>query len=247
MQKKRLLLIMAVLLTFGWNSYGQGITQGATKEYKVKLTIGEPTGSTYLWAVSPAGGTTTDLSVVSGNTAGIMWDGPVGLYTVAVQVTDGNGCLSETISQEVEILAPGDLVFAAAYPSTITCSDLAGGAEGSVPGHSVSTFNITYAGAANLLSANITIKNPDGKFIGIDGTELANQGAPEVTINNAETDKEIVFSVTDSWENTSGASAEFEIVLVSAQTSDLSTIFADVTSDVTRTVTVSPKPVIEFE
>lgn len=241
------ILFLLAFLAFGLSSYSQVITQGASKTYTIKMNVGNATDATYSWAVSPANGTSTDLSVVSGNAANILWDGPVGLYLVAVQVTDGNGCLSESIIQNMEILAPGDLIFAAAYPNTTTCSDLAGGAEGSVPGHSQSMFNITYAGAANLLSANITIKNPDGKFTGLDGTELANQGAPEVTVVNAETDKQIVFSVSDSWENTTVASADFEIVLVSAQTADLSTIVADGTSDVKRTITVMPKPVIAFE
>jgi hypothetical protein len=210
------------------------------------MNVGQANGATYQWSVSPATGTSTDLSAVSGDTATIIWNGPVGNYTLAVQVTDGNGCLSEPISQSVEILAPGDLIFAANYPDTQTCSDLAGG-EGSVPAKSVSSFRIIYAGTANLKSANVTVKNPDGVYVALDGVVLANQVAPEITIPNAQTNKEIIFEVTDAWENTSAANTSFEIKLLSAVTSDNSVITADPLSEVTRTVTVLPKPVIAFE
>lgn len=229
----------------GWSQ--SSITQGGTKGYKLKLNVGNATGATYQWSVSPANGTTTDLTGVSGDTATIVWDGPAGLYSLLVQVTDGNGCLSEPISQNMEILAPGDLIFAANFPGTVVCSDLAGGNEGSAPAHSTSSFRITYAGAVNLSSATITIKNPAGVFVGLDGVVLANQAAPELTIANVEADKEILFDVTDSWENTTAGNIDFEILLQSAKTTDNSDITADPVSDVTRTITVSPKPVIAFE
>lgn len=229
-------------------AWAQGsFTQGATKGYKIKMNVGQANGATYQWSVTPATGTSTDLSTVSGDTATIIWDGPVGNYTLAVQVTDGNGCLSEPISQTVEILAPGDLIFAANYPNTIVCSDLAGGSEGSSPAHSASSFRITYAGAANLQSANVTVKNPAGVYVGLDGLVLANQSAPEITIPNTQADKEIIFEVADTWENTSVGNSSFEIKLLSAVTTDNSVITADPLSEVTRTVTVLPKPVIAFE
>lgn len=243
---KKLLLFTAMII-LGLMVQGQSFTQGASKNYKIKMNVGQATGATYQWSVNPATGTSSNLALVTGDEATILWDGPVGIYILEVQVTDGNGCLSEPISQNVEILAPGDLIFAADYPNTIVCSDLAGGNEGSVPAHSASSFRITYAGAANLLSANITIKNPAGVFVGLDGLVLANQAAPELTIANTQADKEILFDVSDSWENTTAGSVDFEVVLISAQTTDLSTIVADITSDVKRIVTVLPKPVIAFE
>jgi hypothetical protein len=228
--------------------WAQGsFTQGASKDYKIKMNVGQATGATYQWSVNPATGTSTNLTAVTGDEATILWDGPVGIYTLEVQVTDGNGCLSEPISQNVEILAPGDLIFAADYPNSIVCSDLAGGNEGSVPAHSTSSFRITYAGAVDLLSAIITIQNPDSDYVGLDGLVLANQGAPEITIPNAQADKEIIFDVTDSWENSTTTNASFEIKLVSAKTTDNSVISANPVLDVTRTITVSPKPVIAFE
>jgi uncharacterized membrane protein len=197
--------------------------------------------------VAPSIGTSTDLTVVTGNTATIEWDGPVGFYSVTVQVIDGNGCISESISQQVNILEPGDLTFAAALPSTQTCSDLEDGSDGSVPGQSESLFRITYAGDATLTSANLTVKNPDGLYTELDGTVLADQNNPEITTTNTEVDNEIDIAVTDSWENTTEESVVFEINLVSAIISDNSVINANVANDVRRTITVLTKPVIEFQ
>ncbi len=210
------------------------------------MNVGQSVGATYSWAVVPASGTTTNMAAIAGNSATILWDGPVGVYSVVVQVTDGNGCLSEPITQSMEILAPGNLIFAAALPGTQTCSDLAGG-EGSVPGHSESLFRITYAGDANLTSAQVTVKNPEGVYVDLNGTVLSNQLNPQITVANDASDKAIDFNVTDSWENTSTANVEFEITIISALTSDNSTIIADSASDIKRTITVLPKPVIAFE
>jgi hypothetical protein len=230
-----------------WSAWSQNnITQGASKSYTIQMNVGEASGASYLWAVTPAGGTSTDLTVITGNTATILWDGVPGIYSVSVQVTDGNGCLGEPINQSMEILAPGDLVFAAAFPGTQTCSDLSGG-EGSVPAHSQSLFRVTYAGDANLTSAKITVKNPVGSFVDLNGTVLADQANPELTITNDAADKAIDFALTDSWENNTSANVQFELTLVSALTSDSSEITADTNADVTRTVTILPKPVIAFE
>lgn len=210
------------------------------------MNVGEPSGASYSWAVSPMDGTSADLTVITGNTATIIWDGPTGVYSVTVQVTDGNGCLSETISQDMEILASGEVIFASALPSTETCSDLAGNIEGSFPSHSQSLFRITYDGDASLTSAKVTVKNPDGNFTELDGTVLADQGNPEITVDNDTVDKTIDFAVTDSWENTTAGNVVFEISLVSALTSDRSEITSDPETDVERTITVLPKPVIRF-
>lgn len=224
----------------GWSQ--NSITQGGSKAYTIQMNVGEATGATYAWAVIPANGTSTDLSAITGNTATIVWDGPVGDYIVSVQTTDGNGCLSGAIIQDMEILDPGDIVFAAALPSTTTCSDLAAGNPSSQ-----SQFRITYDGAANLTSANVTVKNPDGDYTDLDGNVLADQLNPELSINNDAADKEIDFAVTDNWENASSANVEFEVMLLSALTADDLVVNADPTGDVERTITVLAKPVIAFE
>lgn len=221
------------------------ITQGGSKDYTVTLNVGNATGASYKWEVTPVGGTSTDLTAITGNTATIVWDGPAGDYEVSVQVTDGNNCLSEPITQDMEILAPGSLIFAATAPSTTTCSDLSGGGDGSVPPSSTSAFRITYDGAANLTSANITIENPDGDYVDVDGSVLADQSNPELTLTNDAADKQIDFTVTDTWENTTNADVIFTVTLLSGVTADDADLTAD-SSDDERTITIRTKPVIQF-
>lgn len=239
-----MLIITAILAGTIYAQSQNSFTQGAVEDYSVTLTSGEATNAVYSWTAT--GGTSTDLTNLTGNTAQITWDGTPGTYTLTVQVTDGNGCSSEEISQQVTILSTGELIFASNYPNTETCSDLADGTEGSNPAHGESDFAVTYGGDANLASAVITILNPDGKYAGTNGVELADQTSPEITINNDGTDKQIDFSVTDSWENTGSAMVYFTIKLVSVTTDDSVTITADSNTDITRTIGIRPKPVISF-
>ena len=243
--KKLLLLTIAILAA--WSGWSQSITQGADKDYSVQMNVGETAGASYAWSVSPANGTTTDLSTVTDSVATITWDGPAGIYTVLVQVTDGNGCLGEPIIQAMEIVAPGNLFFAAALPSTQTCSELSGGIEGSVPAQSESMFSIAYDGDANLASVNLTIENPAGEFVDLTGMVLTDQSNPEITIQNLEADKEVEFAVNNNWENTGTAEVNFEIVVLGALTADNSEITANAAGDTERTITILPKPVIAFE
>ena len=126
-------------------------------------------------------------------------DGPPGIYTLTVNVVDGNGCVSEQINKKVEILTPGELVFEAAMPSTTVCSDLAGGVEGSAPSHTESLFRVVYAGEKNLVSATLTLKNPEGKFVGLNGTALPDQAHPDGNSGKQNEDKSIDISVSDGW------------------------------------------------
>lgn len=71
------------------------------------MVIGEQDSAVYTWEVIPAEGTSTEMSQFSGNSAQVLWDGPLGLYTLQVSVLDGNGCVSETISQQVQIISQG--------------------------------------------------------------------------------------------------------------------------------------------
>jgi len=222
------------------------ITQGLHYVHEIQLATGEPIDAKYSWMVIPPEGTSTDLSLIQEDSAKIFWDGDPGTYLVQAFITDGNGCVSDTIIQNVEILDPGELVFSSLYPGTITCSDLEGGMNGTVPESSESQFRISYDGEANLLSAKITIKNPNGKYVGLDGIELSDQLNPEVEINNPDVGKEITFVVTDSWENNSSENVEFEIQLINGITSDQLEIQAVDGTDINRTVTVLTKPVIEF-
>jgi len=223
------------------------LTQGATKQHTVRLKTGEPVNAKYTWTVTPSTGTSSNLALFEGTSANLLWAGPIGSYTLAVQVVDGNGCLSEAAFQDIEIVAAGDLLFSAAYPNTIVCSDLAGGNEGSVPEHSQSLFEINYAGDTTLLEAIVTIKNPNGIFVGLDGTALPDQQSTEVLISNQNNDKVIEISVSDSWENNTSETVLFTITLVSVKTADQVLIQANEQTDVIRTIGVLPKPNIEFE
>lgn len=197
--------------------------------------------------VTPSNGTSTNISSIGGNRAQIIWDGPVGNYTLSVQVVDGNGCVSQSISQQIEIISSGDLLFAASLPNTMVCSGLAGGMAGLVAENSQSWFRVAYTGDANLVSATITIKNPDGNFMGLDGVVLPDQQNSQVKIDNVETDKEIDFAVSDSWENNSAELIQFEITLISGLTADQTEIPAVSGTDVERTISVLAKVVIEFK
>lgn len=228
----------------GWSQ--TRFTKGANKEYTVQLKTGNSNNAKYTWLVTPSNGTTTNFGIFQGSTETITWDGPVGIYSLAVQVVDGNGCASEVISQEIEIIDPGDLIFASALPGTIVCSDLAGGVEGSNPGHSQSIFQIVYTGETNLVSAEVTIKNPDGVFVDINGVVLSDQQNPQVSVNNIGEDKIIDLEVSDSWENNTTENGQFEIKLVSGLTTGEIEILADNAKDIQRTITILPKPVLDF-
>lgn len=217
------------------------------KVHKVQLKTGEPVGAVYSWSVTPSTGTTTNLALLTENTATISWDGEPGIYSLSVQVTDGNGCISKTISQNIEILAAGSAVFTAALPGTIVCSDVAGSQKGSASGTGKSFFRIMYNGDANLTSASISVKNPEGIFVDLDGTILPDQNNPVLTLTNTVNTKEIEFAVADSWENSLTENVEFEIILLRVLTSDNSELTVNIAADTKRTITVLPKPVVEFE
>lgn len=71
---------------------------------QVKMVSGKAENSVYAWSLNPESGTTTDLNLINGTSAAILWDGPPGIYSLQVQVTDGNGCVSQPVIQQVQIL-----------------------------------------------------------------------------------------------------------------------------------------------
>lgn len=210
------------------------------------MVSGEENSAVYTWELIPAEGSSSDLSLITGDSARVIWDGPLGIYTLQVSVLDGNGCVSETISQQVQIVSPGALVFSAEFPDVVTCSDLAGGLEGSVPEHTKSMFRVIYTGASNLKSATVTIRNPEGNYIDLDGNELPDQQNPEVLINNPEADKAVDFEVSDNWENLLAGNVQFEIEIIKATLVDDTDVVAVEGTDMERTITVLPKPIVEF-
>lgn len=71
--------------------------------YKLEMLHGESKDAAYNWWVEPASGTSTNMQAITGSTANILWDGSEGSYTLYATVTDGNGCLADTISKIVKI------------------------------------------------------------------------------------------------------------------------------------------------
>jgi hypothetical protein len=104
-----------------------------------------------------------------------------------------------------------------------------------------------YAGEANLASATFTIENPGGEFVGLDGAVLPDQENPEITLENDGEDKSIDLAVSDAWENSGNSNVQFTVTLVSATTTDDAEIVADPETDIVRSITVLPKPVIGFK
>lgn len=82
------------------------LTQGASYDHRVDVLAGDASGAVFDWRVDRSGGTSTDLNAINGNAATIEWDGVPGIYTIEVDGIDGNGCVSKTISQQVDLLIP---------------------------------------------------------------------------------------------------------------------------------------------
>jgi gliding motility-associated-like protein len=95
------------------------VEQGSSLTHKVNMVAGKPENSVYHWSIDPGSGTTTDLSLLRGPSATILWDGPPGYYSVRVSVTDGNGCTGETISKQIQIIQPSGFILSAGRDTTI--------------------------------------------------------------------------------------------------------------------------------
>lgn len=95
------------------------IVQGTIVTHNVQMIRGNLNIPQYTWVIQPANGTSTDLNFITTNSADIIWDGPIGAYSLSVYAIDGNGCLSETISQQIEIVEPDDLIVYAGNDTTI--------------------------------------------------------------------------------------------------------------------------------
>jgi gliding motility-associated-like protein len=95
------------------------IIQGTTVAHSVNMTGGNSSAAIYSWIVQPDNGTSSDLSTIEGNSASIFWDRPLGSYSIAVSAIDGNGCFSDTIVQQIEIVAPDELIVNAGSDTTI--------------------------------------------------------------------------------------------------------------------------------
>jgi gliding motility-associated-like protein len=87
------------------------------------LTTGNPDNSVYSWSLNPKNGSSTDLSSETSSSETILWDGIPGFYTLSVSVFDGNGCVSETINQQIQIIEPSGFSVNAGRDTTIGSCD----------------------------------------------------------------------------------------------------------------------------
>jgi gliding motility-associated-like protein len=95
------------------------ITQGTTVAHLVDISGGNSSTAIYSWFIQPNNGTSSDLSTIEENYASIFWDGSPGDYSLTVSAIDGNGCFSDTIVQQIEIVAPDELIVNAGSDTTI--------------------------------------------------------------------------------------------------------------------------------
>lgn len=214
------------------------IEQGVIHAHPINLISGNSNNATYSWEVLPAGkGTSTDISAIDGSIATINWDGNVGIYTVQAVMEDGNNCRSNIITQRVEITEPAlvDIGFDENYPDVDVCSGI---------NDVQRQFRIYSKGKYSIESAQITIKNPDGNYVDLNGELLAEQQNPELVINNSEEDSHISFFVSLNWENSGVEPVQFEIELIHVVEISGNTITS---SDVEkRFLTILPLPAFEF-
>ena len=97
----------------------QQIYKGSNIDHIIQQISGETTNAEYAWNVVPSIGTSSNLDTVVNNTATILWDGPLGFYSLKVFLRDGNNCISDTIIQKIEIIDVGDIIISAGSDSTI--------------------------------------------------------------------------------------------------------------------------------
>uniref|UniRef100_UPI00321653AB gliding motility-associated C-terminal domain-containing protein n=1 Tax=uncultured Draconibacterium sp. TaxID=1573823 RepID=UPI00321653AB len=95
------------------------IAGGNRALYSVNMLTGNSGSAQYSWLVKPALGTSDNLDSIRGNTADIMWDGPSGIYSLIVSSVDGNGCASDSLIQQIEIVRSNDLLLTAGNDTVI--------------------------------------------------------------------------------------------------------------------------------
>jgi gliding motility-associated-like protein len=93
-----------------FETFNPKVEQGSQVTSSVKLVVGELENPVYHWSLDPVGGSTTNLSSTTGTSATILWNGPPGIYTLQVFVSDGSGFVSETISQQIQIVELSEFI-----------------------------------------------------------------------------------------------------------------------------------------
>lgn len=95
------------------------VEQGSQVTSSVKVVVGKLENPVYHWSLNPVEGSTTNLSLITGTSATILWNGPPGIYTLQVFVSDVTGIVSETISQQIQIAEPLGIVVNAGRDTVI--------------------------------------------------------------------------------------------------------------------------------
>jgi hypothetical protein len=215
------LFISLIAFVGSVNAQDQTVTQGSSHIYNV--TDG---GLTYTWAVT--GGTISALTTTNSQT--IVWDAP-GTWSLTVFGTDGNGCISETVTSSILVVGLSSVMFAsdAGNISVTDCSPLLGGAL------NVSDFDVVFTGGVAPFELTYEITAIDGSTT----TQVVTMGA----VGDA-TPLTGQLSISD-FENLTAGDQTVSIELISAKTADNAIVTVDTdVADNTRSVTIHGKPVI---
>lgn len=219
------LLFISLIAFIGTvSAQDQTVTINTSHTYNVDPVA----GVTYTWATT--GGTSTDLVAQTGNSMTIIWDA-AGTYNVTVFGTDGNLCITETISSTIEVVGASSVMFAnlPANDAVTSCSPLLGGAL------IVSDFDVVFTGGVAPFELTYEITAIDGSK----STQVVTMGtAGDVTPLTGQ------LSISD-FENLTAGDQTVSIQLISAETADNGIVSVDTdVADNTRSVTVHGKPVI---
>ena len=240
------LIVMAIGILASTNAFAQSnptsVQRMSTHPYTVTPSNG--TGPyTYSWSIS--GGTSTDVSSISTNSTGdVLWDGAPGIYTITVQATDANNCLSEDLTLDVTIESPV-VEFTASNLTGETCSylgtDDSSGNNSSVSANDILEYSLAFTGGKPDFSLVYDIYDvTSGGTGGTGGTAvLTNQPA---TFDALTGDLDV--DIDSHFENSTSTSKTYEVRIVSAQDTDGTSV--TVGADKYATITISSKPVISF-
>jgi len=219
-----LLFISLIAFVGTVNAQDQTVTINTSHTYNVDPVA----GVTYTWATT--GGTSTDLVAQTGNSMTIIWD-TAGTYNVTVFGTDGNLCITETISSTIEVVGASSVMFAnlPANDAVTSCSPLLGGAL------TVSDFDVVFTGGVAPFELTYEITAIDGSKTSQTVTMGAVGDATPLTGQ---------LSISD-FENLTAGDQTVSIQLISAKTADNGIVAVDAdVADNTRSVTVHGKPTI---
>ncbi len=93
--------------------------QGLPVTYTIKLQNGNPDSVVFHWSIEPQGGTSTNLSLIHGPSATILWDGEPGIYHLLAGYTYVNGNFGDTSKIQVQIAKPSAFVIDAGRDTII--------------------------------------------------------------------------------------------------------------------------------